>query len=183
MIFCLKFVGGVLHFSCTHGIVYYVNFLFWMESARDHSDGLLSFKYLPTCYISDVAGQVARHTNNRTKQLFFQPNDGRLCAATTENLNKAAQKDLSVHMEWVKNLRAPLPLQSNNDFDRFAAQHPVTGTSDRYSVYDRFHQKNQKRPEEKLRSLNICPDLRKEVNSAVAEQFNRELASGIHFAK
>uniref|UniRef100_A0A096MFA4 HMG domain-containing protein n=1 Tax=Poecilia formosa TaxID=48698 RepID=A0A096MFA4_POEFO len=30
--------GGVLHLSCMHGVVYYVNFLFWMESARDHAD-------------------------------------------------------------------------------------------------------------------------------------------------
>lgn len=58
-----------------------------------------------------------------------------------------------------------------------SGRHPVTGTSNRYSLYDRFHQKNQKRPEEKLRSLNICPTLRTEVNSSVAEQFNRELAS------
>lgn len=50
-------------------------------------------------------------------------------------------------------------------------------THERCSLYDRFHQKNQKRPEEKMRSLNICPTLRAEVNSSVAEQFNRELAS------
>lgn len=160
-----------------HGIVYYVNFLFWMESARDHSDGLLSFKYLPTCYISDVAGRVARHTNNRTKQLFFQPHDGRLCAPTPENISKAALKELKVEMEWVNNMRFPLTHQTTNTVDRMAAQHPVTGTCERYSLYDRFHQTNQKRPEEKLRSLNICPDLKKEVNSAVAEQFNRDLAS------
>jgi len=37
--------------------------------------------------------------------------------------------------------------------------------------------KNQKQPEEKIRSLNICPNLRAEVKIAVAEQFNRELAA------
>nr|XP_055025246.1 uncharacterized protein LOC129415101 [Misgurnus anguillicaudatus] len=58
-----------------------------------------------------------------------------------------------------------------------AAKHPTTGTCERYSLYDRFHQKNQRRPEEKLRSLNLCPTLRTEVNSAVAEQFNRELSA------
>lgn len=176
-IFFFKCVGGILHFSCMHGIVYYVNFLYWMESARDHCDGLLSFKRFPTCFISDVAGQVARHTNNRTKQLFFQPHDGRLCAPTQENINKAAQKALHVDMEWVKNLKSPLPQQIKGNIDRFSAQHPVTGTSERYSLYDRFHQKNQRRPEEKLRSINISPTLRKEVNTAVAEQLNRELAS------
>uniref|UniRef100_A0A8P4FW34 Ubiquitin-like protease family profile domain-containing protein n=1 Tax=Dicentrarchus labrax TaxID=13489 RepID=A0A8P4FW34_DICLA len=169
--------GGVLHFSCVHGVVYYLNFLFWTESARDHTDGLLSFKHFPTCFISDVAGQVARHTNNRTKQLFFQPHDGRLCAPTSDNLKLAAKKELKVDMQWVKNLRSPFPSQENPDNDRLQARHPITGTCERYSLYDRFHQKNQKRPEEKLRSLNICPTLRTEVNSSVAEQFNRELAS------
>ncbi|KAJ8352161.1 hypothetical protein SKAU_G00236370 [Synaphobranchus kaupii] len=37
--------------------------------------------------------------------------------------------------------------------------------------------KNQSRPEEKLRSLNICPTLRTEVNSSAAEQVNRDLSS------
>lgn len=155
--------------------MYYVNFLFWTESARDHADGLLSFKHFPTCYISDVAGQVARHTNNRTKQLFFHPHDGRLCAPTTENIKLAAKKELKVDMQWVKNLRSPFPLPPESD--RMSGRHPITGTTERFSLYDRFHQKNQKRPEEKLRSLNICPTLRTEVNSSVAEQFNRELAS------
>ncbi|XP_077936546.1 uncharacterized protein LOC144383326 isoform X2 [Gasterosteus aculeatus] len=41
----LQKAGGVLHFSCPHGVVYYVNILFWTESARDHTDGLLSFKH------------------------------------------------------------------------------------------------------------------------------------------
>lgn len=99
--------GSVLHFSCVHGVVYYLNFLFWKESARNHTDGLLSFKHFPTCYISDVAGQVARHTNNRTKQLFFQPHNGRLCAPTTDNIKLAAKKELKVDLQWVKNLRPP----------------------------------------------------------------------------
>lgn len=80
-------------------------------------------------------------------------------------------------MQWVKNLRSPTLLQEMPDSDRMSARHPVTGTCERYSLYDRFHQKNQKRPEEKLRSLNICPTLRREVNSAVAEQFNREISA------
>ncbi|XP_077936579.1 uncharacterized protein LOC144383347 [Gasterosteus aculeatus] len=168
--------GGVLHFSCPHGVVYYVNILFWTESARDHTDGLLSFKHFPTCYISDVAGQVARHTNNRTKQQYFQPFDGRLCGTTSNNRKLAADKQLKVDLQWVKNLRSTLPLQEMPDSVRMAARHPITKTSDRYSLYDRFHQKNQRRPEEKLRSLNICPSLRREVNSSVAEQFNRELS-------
>ncbi|KAI9523088.1 hypothetical protein NQZ68_031177 [Dissostichus eleginoides] len=97
---------GVFHFSCVHGIVYYMNILFWTESARDHTDGLLSFKRFPTCYISDVAGQVARHTNNRTKQILFQPNDGRLCARTPDNIELAANRQLHVDMQWVLDFKA-----------------------------------------------------------------------------
>ncbi|KAK0156411.1 hypothetical protein N1851_000281 [Merluccius polli] len=137
-----KYLGG--GFSCIHGVVYYLNFLFWTESARDHTDGLLSFKNFPTCFISDVAGQVARHTNNHTKQLFFQPHDGRLCAPTSDNLKLAAKKELKVDMQWVKNLRSPFPSQENPDNDRLEARHPITGTCERYSLYDRFHQKKPK---------------------------------------
>ena len=48
---------------------------------------------------------------------------------------------------------------------------------DLLAFYDRFHQKKQKRPEESLWSLNLCPDLRSKINSSVAGQLNRELAA------
>lgn len=168
--------GGVLHFSCIHGVVIYLNFLFWTESARDHTDGLLSFEHPPTCFISDIAGQVARHTNNRTQQKYFQPNDGRLCSLTQDNIKMAQEKSLNIDLEWIKNLKSPMPVTDKHS-SPFQKRHPITRTTNRYSLYDRFHEKNQKRPEEKLRSLNICPALRTEVNSSVAEQLNRELAS------
>lgn len=101
-------LGGFLHFSCPHGVVYYLNFLFWTESAQDHVDGLLSFETFPTCYISDVSGQVARHMNNRTKQLYFQPNEGRLAPPTEDNISKAIQKALVLEMPWVKNIASLL---------------------------------------------------------------------------
>ncbi|KAA0721253.1 hypothetical protein E1301_Tti018150s11, partial [Triplophysa tibetana] len=47
--------GGVLHLGCTHGVVYYHSPLWWQESARDHGYALLSFKYPPTVFISDIA--------------------------------------------------------------------------------------------------------------------------------
>ena len=162
--------------SCTHGVVYYFNLLFWAESARDHVDALLSFKRFPTCYISDVAGQVARHMNNRTKQQFFQPNDGRLCANTPVNCNQASAGKLEIKVPWVEKLHHVVSTEHSGG-DRFTALHPVTQTKERYSLYDRFHQKKQTRPEEKLRSLDICPDLRTELNTSVAEQLNQRLAS------
>ena len=88
--------------GCTHSVVYYYSPLLWQESARDHADGLLSFAHPPNIYISDVAGRVARHTNNRTEQKFFHPNDGRLCEASKENIQAAQKKTLEVQLPWTK---------------------------------------------------------------------------------
>lgn len=84
--------GGVLHLGCTHGVVYYQSPLWWRESARNHGDALLYFKSPPSVFISDIAGRVARHVNDRTHQMFFQPHDGGLCAPTAENIPAALEK-------------------------------------------------------------------------------------------
>ncbi|XP_062371647.1 uncharacterized protein LOC134059102 [Sardina pilchardus] len=176
--------GGVLHLTCPHAVVYYHSPLWWQESARDHGDALLSFKHPPTFFISDVAGRVARHVNNRTGQQFFRPNDGRLCASTPEYIAAATEKRLQVSVPWINSLgftSANTCVDESSTTGRFSMPHPVTGTDGRYSLYDRFHQKNQKRPEELLRSLKIVPDLALLVNSSVAEQLNRELASSRYF--
>ncbi|XP_076839097.1 uncharacterized protein LOC143484316 [Brachyhypopomus gauderio] len=175
--------GGVLHMTCVHSVVYYQSALWWQESARDHGDALLSFKHPPTVYVSDIAGRVARHVNNRTNQQFFQPHDGRLCANTDENIQAALEKSLDVQFPWITSVGFSSGSASHDNHDkakcvnRFSSVHPVTGTSARYSLYDRFHQKNQKRPEEHLRSLKLVPDLAVLVNSSAAEQLNRELSS------
>ncbi|KAK7153546.1 hypothetical protein R3I94_007051 [Phoxinus phoxinus] len=147
--------GGVLHMGCTHGVVYYASPLWWQEW---HYGALLSFKYPPTVYISHIAGRVARHVNNRTQQRFFQPNDGRVCAPTEANISLAAEGKLTVDLEWMKNIRRkPRFAGKAKEMDKFSYPHPETGTSDRYSLYDRFHQKPQKCPEERLRSLKLIP--------------------------
>lgn len=163
--------------GCTHSVVYYSSPLWWQESARDHADALLSLKYPPTVYISDIAGRVARHTNNRTQQTFFQPHDGRLCAPTEQNIKDA--NTLHLTFPWINKLRlkSGIPQQDGENQDWLSRAHPETGTKDRFSLYDRFHQRNQRRPEEKLRSLDLLPDLACLVNSSSAEQINRGLSA------
>lgn len=176
-------LGGVLHAGCMHSVVYYFSPLWWQESARDHADALLSLRVPPTLYISDIAGRVARHTNNRTKQEFFQPSDGRLCDATVENIKMAEQKKLKLSFTWIKNIQklaGPVEREPANPTG-MKCQHPITGTFERYSLYDRFHQGNQKRPEEKLRSLDLLPELTGILNSSMAEQLNRELSNSRYF--
>lgn len=170
--------------GCCISHVYYHTPLWWQESARDHGDALLSFKHPPTIFISDIAGRVARHVNNRTGQRFFIPHDGRLCESTPGYITAAKEKRLKVEVPWLTSTGFISPVVSVDDSantDRFSRLHPVTSSNARYSLYDRFHQKNQKRPEELLRSLKLVPDLAIQVNSSVAEQLIRELASSRFF--
>lgn len=104
-------------------------------------------------------------------------NDGGLCEPTKDNLARAAEK-FKIEMAWVKNLNTHPPLQLPVEkYNPWILPHPVTKTTEWYALYDRFHQKNQKRPEESLRSLKKCPTLHSKINSSVAEQLNRELAA------
>lgn len=177
--------GGVLHMGCTHAVTYYFSPLLWTESARDHADGLLSFAHPPTVYISDVAGRVARHTNIRTKKTFFHPNDGRLCETSQENIKAAQDKTLEIKLPWLKNIQFKGRWHEGEELEEQLEQperpHPVTGSTERYSLYDAFHQKKQTRPEEILRSLKLVPELAAMVNSSEAEQKNRELSHDKYF--
>lgn len=171
--------------GCTHSVIYYCSPLLWQESARDHADGLLSFAHPPSVYISDVAGRVARHTNNRTEQKFFQPYDGRLCEPSPNNIQLAQQKTLKVDLPWVQNMSFKRNVMEHEEREepegRLQQAHPITGSKERYSLYDRFHQKNQTRPEEILRSLDNVPELRSIINSSAGEQMNRELSYDRYF--
>ncbi|KAK9965934.1 hypothetical protein ABG768_004996 [Culter alburnus] len=71
--------------------------------------------------------------------------------------------------------------QSNDITEALDKSHPITRTSDRFSLYDRFHQLNQKQEKEKLRSLDLVPELTGLINSSMAEQLNRELANSRYF--
>ncbi|KAK6468475.1 hypothetical protein HHUSO_G33689, partial [Huso huso] len=149
--------GGVLHTGCMHSVVYYHSPLWWQESAQDHSDALLSFKHPPNMYISDIAGRVARHTNNRTEQKCFQPRDGRLCAATEENIQNAQEKTLKIDLPWLAALKFKgLSVQTEHAAaDRYTQVHPFTGTKERYSLYDRLRKKKFKTRPEGLRSMTF----------------------------
>lgn len=85
---------------------------------------------------------------------------------------------MGVNLDWVANIKKKTRLNlEHSTTEQFSQPHPETGTSDRFSFYDRFHQKKQKRPEEKLRSLKAIPELASLINTAEAEQVNRELSS------
>ncbi len=84
---------------------------------------------------------------------------------------------------WTRNARGYTSSQAipsastSKNSSPWISPHPITKTTERYALYDWVHQKKQKRPEEHLRSLNLCRDLCSTINSSVAEQLNQELAA------
>ncbi|XP_039472977.1 uncharacterized protein LOC120441713 isoform X1 [Oreochromis aureus] len=59
--------------------------------------------------------------------------------------------------------------------------HPVTGSSDHYVLYDRFHEGNTKDPKDILRRIQLVPELKGWLNSQVVEQFFANMRKSNYF--
>ncbi len=67
-----------------------------------------------------------------------------ICAPTDTNISLAAAGKLTVNFEWLNKIRRkPRHAEELKEMDQLSRPHPETGTSDRFSLYDRFHQKKQ----------------------------------------
>lgn len=155
------FSGGWSVVLCPHGIVYSLKFNIRAESPRDFADLLLSWQHFPNICIYDFARGLATHTNLREPTVVpFRPNEGRLAASTTANIEAAQQQKLKVSLPWLHQ-KATNP---END------GHPVTGFSGHFALYDKFHEGNTKSQEEVLRRIELVPELQGTLNSQVAEQ-------------
>lgn len=111
--------------------------------------------------MSDIPNRVATFAN-RKKPNFFTPNNGQWFPSTPENIQLAVEGKLQKEIEW------PYTLTSVDH-----NIHPVTGTEERYSLYDRFHEKNSNNPSDVLRRLTICPQIHANVNSESHEQLHQ----------
>lgn len=103
----------------------------------------------------------ATHANLRIPtSLTFKPHEGRLAASSQENITAAQQNKLSISLPWLtEKLQSP-----EKD------GHPLTGSSDHYVLYDKFHEGNTRDPQEVLRRINMVPEFQGSLNSQVAEQ-------------
>lgn len=115
--------GGWLSFSCPHGVVYVYKHVLRAESVRDFADVILSMKVVPNILIYDYAWCLAAHVNKRTKQAIFTPHGGRLAEPTSENIQLAKSKELTIHLRWLVD---PLAQHEADE-----GGHPMTGSADR----------------------------------------------------
>ncbi|KAI4876755.1 hypothetical protein NFI96_007124, partial [Prochilodus magdalenae] len=153
--------GGWAVIMCPCGIVNAVKFNIRAESPRDYADMLLSYKHFPNVVVYDFARGLATHTNLREpEKLPFSPFEGRLAAATPENITSAKQGNLKVNLPWL-NMKKDPPDDNG---------HPATGAAEHYALYDTFHQYNTKEEKDVLRQIGHVPQLCGWLNSQTAEQ-------------
>ncbi len=88
------------------------------------------------------------------------PFEGRLAEPTQSNIELVKCGQLKVSLPWL-NIKKTMPDLNG---------HPVTGSSDHYMLYDRFHEANTKDNKDVLRKLTLVPQLSGKVNCQVAGQ-------------
>ncbi|CAM4659668.1 unnamed protein product [Leuciscus chuanchicus] len=153
--------GGWAVIMCPCGIVNSVKFNIRAESPRDYADMLLSFKHFPNVVIYDFARGLVTHTNFREpERLPFSPFEGRVAAATPENIASAKRGELKINLSWLQIKKDPPDLNG----------HPATGSAEHYALYDTFHQYNTKDEKDALRLIGLVPELCGWVNSQIVEQ-------------
>lgn len=135
-------------------------------------DLIRSFKHPPTVCISDVPHRLAVHARNSDPSLFT-PYDGRLFQATKENAQAAKNGLLTKHLLWVGGVSSQSSLSG--------CVHPVSHTSEMYSLYDRFHEKNSNVEEDHLRRVTLVPELNGFINSETEEQLHSKFRNTNYF--
>ncbi len=156
------FSGGWASGSCPHNRIYVIKFVLRSEGPRDYFNLIRSLKYPPSINVSEIPNRVATFANREIPN-FFTPNEGRWFPPTPENIIMASEGKLQKQIEW------PYALTNTSEHN----VHPVTGTGEIYSLYDRFHEKNSNNPSDVLRHLTICPQIHANVNSESHEQLHQ----------
>lgn len=154
-------------------VVYCIKFVLRGESPRDYVDLLRSLKFPPSINISDIPHRLAAHANS-TITNFFRPNEGRLFPPSQTNVDAAKEGRLVLHLPWVQGATIPKALRFGSELNEEEV-HPVTGVSVRYSLCDRFHERNSSSPKDLLRRVTLVPELNAIINTEVEEQLHSSI--------
>ena len=157
-------------------VVYCLKFVLRGESPRDYADLLRSLRFPPSISISDIPDRLASHVNS-TVPGFFSPNLGRLFPAKKDNLTSAELGILEKQLPWIHNEGASSPPDLDGpegevDYDCDDSVHPITQVTDRYSLSDRFHERNSTQKKALLRRITLVPQLNGIVNTEAEEQLH-----------
>jgi len=143
-------------------------------------DILLSLSHAPTVVINDLPGMTARHGNRRVPG-FFQPHAGAPTEPTAEKIALAEEGTLCVSIPELANINLSkddnfAPTSSiENDHGYSTQPHPVTQTTNHYSLADEFHKRNVKSKKDKIRYVSCVQELRGKLNTQRHEQLFRTM--------
>ncbi|XP_016427102.1 uncharacterized protein LOC107754967 [Sinocyclocheilus rhinocerous] len=127
---------------------------------------------MPNVIIYDFARGLATHLILRaSEKVPISPFEGRLAEPTQSNIELAKCGQLKVSLPWLNTKKTVPDLNG----------HPVTGSSDHYVLYDRFHEANTKDSKDVSRKLTLVPQLAGKVNSQVAEQLFAKMKKKNYF--
>jgi hypothetical protein len=162
ILFLVSYIsGGFVGACCPHGVVYAIKPIIRSESVRDHIDILLSLREAPIVVVSDLAPMIAAHGERRKPGLFW-PHDGRLAAPTAENVNLAESGDLLCVIEGLEE------------------EEIIHGLA-RYSLSDKFHEKNLSSKADILRRVHLFPQLAGKLNTQAMEQLFRQMGKDAYY--
>nr|XP_055034865.1 uncharacterized protein LOC129422787 [Misgurnus anguillicaudatus] len=166
--------GGWGVIMCPCGIVYSLRNNLRAETPQDFADLLLSWKHMPNIIIYEFAHSLATHTNRRApEQIPIAPFEGCLAEPTQDNVDLAKSGQLNVSLPWLQSKKAVADVY----------EHPVTGSSDRYVLYDKIHEGNHKDIRDVLRNVTSVPQLAGKVNSRIVKQLFTEMKKNSYFLR
>ena len=119
-----------------------------------------------------------RHASKRFQKMF-EPNHGRVCEATKDNLDSAKAGTLQVHLRALEINKFTAPIDGNEAEEK--GIHPLTRVKGSYLLTDRFHQRNVKHKYDRyLRNINLVPEL-SAVNTQVGEELFQEFKKDVYY--
>ena len=142
---------------------------------QDHVDILLSLSAQPNIVINDVASMTVAHGNRRSPGMFH-PHEGRLEAPSDYVLRRVTDGQFSKSLPWLEvgqfTTHTPVP---DHHYGARSVPHPVTNSTEHYSLTDNFHKFNVSNPADRLRDVLLVPELHG-TNTQVCEQlFSRPI--------
>jgi len=130
--------GGFYHLVCRHGVTVASKFLTLQESVRDAADLYLSLKYPPPIFICDTPCGFVRHLDCRDKIIASKLWGNNSGCFEVPSMEKLPEEGVNVPDIVPAEFRpVSVDVEVEGTADKWV--HPITGSSRRYILGDRFH--------------------------------------------
>lgn len=149
--------GGFYHLVCRHGVTVASKFLTLQESVRDAADLYLSLKYPPPIFVCDTPCGFVRHMDCRDKTTASKLWGSNSGCFEIPSMDKLPKEGVNVP-EIVPAEFKPVSVDAEVEENANKWIHPITGSSRRYILGDRFHSTTNphKSPLCSFHDINLC---------------------------